>query len=363
MTHAMRRLVRALGVRAAGALAVALCGGLLAGPAALAGTANAGLPGAPAGNPLAGMRWGVYPGFGNGLYPAFQTASGRHRSLLAKIARRPLAYWFGAWDSDGGAGASVRQYIQGTTGGDPRVLTQVVVFRLDPWEGCGLGYSAAAQRSYRNWVGSLAAGIGSARVALILQPDMPFSMCTSSSAPLQLVSYAARRFSALPHTTVYVDAGARYWPSFTEAVAMLERAGVRYARGFSLNTTEYDSTGAELEYGARLARALAGAGLPGKHFVINTAENGAPFLNGQYPGGNPANPRVCRNRHDHLCATLGIPPTWRVSAARWGLSGPDRGLAARYADAYLWIGRPWLDYGAGAFDLDRALQLAASSPF
>jgi endoglucanase len=347
------------GLTALGALLAALA---VATPAQ-AGTANAGLPGAPHGNPLAGMRWGVYTGFGDGLYPAYQGARGTRRALLAKLALRPLAYSFGAWDSDSGAGASVRNFIQITTAGDPRVLSQVVVFRLDPWEGCGLSFSGADQSSYRRWINSFARGIGSSRVALILQPDLPFAMCTGSSAPLQLVAYAAQRLSALPHTTVYLDAGVRYWPMpYGAAVSMLERAGVRYTRGLALNTTEYDSTGAELEYGARLVRSLATAGIPNLHFVINTAENGSPFLNGQYPG-NVGNPRVCRDRSDRLCATLGIPPTSNVTALRWGLSGLDRSLAARYADAYLWIGRPWLDFGSGGLDLGRALGLARSTPF
>lgn len=30
-------------------------------------------------------------------------------------------------------------------------------------------------------------------------------------------------------------------------VSMLEQAGVRYARGFALNTSEYDATGAEID--------------------------------------------------------------------------------------------------------------------
>jgi hypothetical protein len=96
--------------------------------------------------------------------------------------------------------------------------------------------------------------------------------------------------------------------------------------------------------------------------VINTAENGAPFLNGQYRG-DPSNARVCRNSGDRVCATLGIPPTTDVANPRWRLSGTDRSLARRYADAYLWIGRPWLDYGAAPFDMSRALGLAASTPF
>jgi endoglucanase len=239
----------------------------------------------------------------------------------------------------------------------------VAIFRLTPWEGaaCPSGsWNRADQASYRTWINNFAEAIGSSRVALVLQPDLAFAMCAPSRVPLQLINYAARRFTALPHTTVYIDGGVHYWPSFNQAVSMLAQAGVGYTRGFALNTTEYDSTGAEIEYGARLAGALAARGIRNKHFVINTAENGAPFLNGQYPG-NVANPRVCRNRFDRICATLGIPPTTRVASPRWGLSGRDRGLAARYVDAYVWVGRPWLDYGSDPFDLHRALGLAASS--
>jgi hypothetical protein len=296
------------------------------------------------------------------MVPAYQAAQGRRRMLLAKIVRRPLAFWFGVWDSDSGAGQSVSQYIAATTNGNPNVLVQAVVFRLDPWEGaaCSSVPSAAAQRSYRNWINSFVSGIGTARMAVILQPDLPFSLCSPTRVPLALVAYAARRLARLSHTTVYVDAGVRYWPAFAQVAGMLEQAGIRYARGFALNTTEYDGTGSEVEYGARVAQALAAAGIPNKHFVINTAENGAPFLNGQYPG-NVGNPRVCRSRFDRICATLGIPPTSDTASSRWGLSGQDRGLAARYADAYVWVGRPWLDFGAAPFDMSRALGLAAST--
>jgi len=333
---------------------------------ALAGTANQGLPGASPSNPLAGMHWGVYTdSANNGVYPAYQQASGRNRRLLAKIALRPLMYWFGPWNPDDQIRSNVQQFIANSTGGDPRLLSQVAVFRLGSWEGqaCPNGsWSAAAQASYRTWIDNFASAIGSSRVALVLQPDLAFAACAPSQAPLELVSYAARRFTALPHTTVYIDGGVHYWPSFSQAVWMLEQAGIGSIRGFALDTTEYVSTGAGLEYGARIDQALAAAGFANKHFVINTAENGAPFLNGQY-AGNVNNPRVCRNRYDRVCATLGIPPTTDVASLRWGLSAADRSLAARYTDAYLWVGRPWLDNGAYPFDLHRALGLAASSPW
>jgi endoglucanase len=333
---------------------------------ALAGVANRGLPHASRSNPLGGMNWGVYKGPNyNSIYPNYQQARGRNRQLLGKIALRPLMYTFGDWFSDADAKSVARDFVANSTHGNPALLSQMAIFRLDPWEGaaCPNGsWNAANQASYKTWVNNFAAGIGTARVALIVQPDLPFAECAHSPVPLELVNYAARRFNSLPHTTVYIDGGARYFPSFSQAVSMLEQGGVRYVRGFSLNTSEYDTTSSEIEYGTRLVKALAAAGIPNKHFVISTAENGAGFLNGQYPG-DVNNPRVCRNSHDTLCVTLGIPPTTQVASPRWHLSGADANLAFHYVDAYVWAGRPWLFGAAGQFDLPRALGLASSTPF
>jgi endoglucanase len=343
-------------------LCLALC--VLA-TSAHAGVANRGLPHASRSNPLAGMQWGVYTGpFYNSIYPEYQQAAGRTRQLLGKIALRPLMFTFGDWFSDSSARSVARDFIANSTQGNPAVLSQAAIFRLDPWEGaaCPNGsWNTADQQSYKTWVDNFAAGIGTARVALIIQPDLSFAECAHSPVPLQLVNYAARKFNALPHATVYVDGGARYFPSFNQAVSMLEQGGVRSVRGFSLNTSEYDTTSSEIEYGARLVQALAKAGIPGKHFVVNTAENGAGFLNGDYPG-DVNNPRVCSSSHDRLCVTLGIPPTTQVASRRWHLSGADAGLAFRYVDAYVWAGRPWLG-DAGQFERQRALGLAASTPF
>lgn len=348
------------------ALAGALLTAAVIPASARAGIANGGIPGAPAGNPLAGMPWGVYHGPLDGIDPAYRAARGRNRRLLAKIALRPAAHWFGAWDTDATAAALARQYIRASTHGRPDALAQVAVFRLDPWEepACSQLPTALQQASYKTWIDNFAAGIGDSRVALILQPDLPFASCVPSGSllPLQLVAYAARVFSSLPYTTVYIDAGARDWDPVNKAVWLLENAGVAYTRGFALNNTHYDSTGAELGFGAAIARRLARAGIPNMHFVVNTAENGAPFLRYKYRG-NKLNPAVCRSRHAHTCVTLGIPPTWHTALARWRLSARRREVAAQYADAYLWVGRPWLLDGSYPFELGRALQLAASTPF
>jgi endoglucanase len=348
------------------ALALVLAAGVTP-PAALAGVANAGLPGAPA-DPLAGMPWGNYTGPQDEVFPAYRAATGTTRRLLGLIALRPRMRWFGAWYGDDQAESTIQQYLQNVTGGDPRRLAQVAVFRLDPWEGdaCRRLPTAAEQASYRRWIGAVAAGIGGARVAMVLQPDLPFELCVPhrSRLPMQLVAYAARVFSALPHTTLYIDAGASDWPTVSQAVQMLRQAGVSYTRGFALGATHYASTAEEIRFGAAIVAALAAAGIPNRHFVINTAQNGRPFTYQQLH--DPAifdNAPACRTRSSQRCVTLGIPPTAEVASPRWRLPAAERRLAARWVDAYLWIGRPWLENQSDPFDLRRSLQLAATTPF
>lgn len=339
---------------------------VLAGPAS-AGVANAGLGGPDHADPIAGLRWGNYDGSQDEVFPSYRAATGRDRRLLGLIALRPRMRWFGGWYSDGQIESTIRTYLANVTRGDPNVLAQIAVFRVHPWEhaACSSLPTAAEQASYRDWIDAMAAGIGSARVALVLQPDLPFGLCVPhhSKLPLSLVAYAARAFNALPHTTVYIDAGAADWPSVGEAVGLLRSAGVAGVRGFALNATHYDSTSHELEFGAKVVAALSRAHIPGKHFVINTASNGRPFTYQQYHGPDFDNAAACTSMQARRCVTLGIPPTWQVSAARWRLSPHDRALAARYADAYLWYGRPWLDNQADPFDLRRSLRLAATTPF
>jgi endoglucanase len=345
---------------------LAACAGLVSAPPALAGVANAGIPGAPPSNPIAGLPWGIYTGHIDGVYPAYQAATGEKRALMARIALRPRTTWFGPWISDTSAEETASEYIANVTQGNPNVLTQIAIFRVYPWEAaaCTHAPSIAEEASYQSWIDGFAAGIGSAPVALILQPDLPFALCAPShgARALSLVNYAAQVFAALPHTTVYIDVGAADWPTVNQAVSLLRAAGVVDARGFALNATHYDSNPSELQFGAAVSAGLARAGLRGKHFVINTAENGVPWKYWQYHG-NHANPRVCRVKLDWPCMTLGVPPTTNVTSPRWGLPAAVKRIAARLCDGFLWIGRPWLFDGANPFLESQALQLARSTPF
>lgn len=364
-----RRRSQALRLTALAASTFALASALSSTPALAAGNfANAGLPGASASNPLAGMKWGVYRGPLDQLYDAWKAAHGNDKRLLAKEALQPLMYWFGAWNQDALAASTVQQYIRKVQNGNPNALVQMAVFRLTPWEhkACTTLPSIQQVSGYRDWVTNWAKGIGNARVVMDLQPDLPFEGCipSHSQLPAQEVSFAAQTFSALPHTTVYIDAGAGDWQGVSSVASMLRESGVQYTRGFALGATHYESTAAELRYGQRVVRALAAAGIPGMHFIINTAQNGAPFTTQKYPA-EFKNQAVCATKHSTHCVTLGIPPTADVAANAGanGLGGHDASIAARLCDGYLWFGRPWLKNQAGAFELSRALGMAASTPF
>ena len=320
-------------------------------------------------NPLAGRPWGVYKGNADQAWAPYASSTGTRRTLLAKIALRPKAKWFGKWIPNDQITTKVRQYVANATGGDPETLVQMTMFRMAPWEhdACRRLPTLAEQTSFRQWVRRAATGIGDAHVALILQPDGPFALCApgGSQLPSRLIAYAAKTFSALANTSVYIDAGASDWPKDRpeESARFLMPAGIAYARGFALNSTHNASTTDQIAFGTRLVAELAARGAPDKHFVINTSSNGQPFDFGEARGTHPDNAKVCATRTEVRCVTLGIPPTDDVADPAWGLSETNRARARKHVDGYLWFGRPWLFMQADPFVMRRALLLARTTPY
>jgi endoglucanase len=348
-----------------GMIATALAVAILAAGAevAFAGAANGGIAGAPSSNPLAGVRWGTYkidstdPGIDPPSAYYNSARSDADRATFAKLLAVSRFRWFGAWiptqDQAGkrGARATAASYIQQVTHGDPDVAVPIGIFRLQPFEheACKRLPSAAEVADYKAWIREFAAGIGSARVILLLQPDMPFTLCLPHRSPvdLQLISWTVSQFSALAHTTVYVDAGAADWAKPATMASMLKRAGVARARGFALNLTHYDGTSRQIAYGRKIVAALARRHVRGSHFVVNTAQNGRPFTT-QTHRREFAAATVCRSRSSRACVTLGQPPTTSTGTP--------------LCDAFLWLGRPWIN-NATRRSYDEVLQLVRTSPY
>jgi endoglucanase len=328
------------------------------------------------GNPLAGRPWGTYEGPQELAWAPYENASGHRKKLLGYIALAPKAKWFGAWIPNDQIAQRVDDYIANAQQGDSRTLVQLTVFRMVPWEqdACRRLPTHAERASYKKWIDRFAGAVGSAHAAIVVQPDGPFALCAphGSKVPSGLVSFAAKRLAAQPHTSVYVEAGAADWPAtgsqggVAAAVRILVRGGIRYARGFALDSTHFDSTTAEVDRAAAIARKLQKRGFAGRKAVINTSSNGHPYVFGAYTGTDPDNPKVCASKSvpaATTCATLGIPPTTRVGARRWGLTAATARLARTYVDAYLWVGRPWLYRQSQPFVTRRALELVRSTPW
>ena len=322
-------------------------------------------------NPLAGRAWGVYRGAAELAWEPYERATGARKALLGKIALQPKSKWFGDWISDDRIAGKVRDYVASATGGDPEVLVPMTVFRMMPWEreACTRLPTKAEKTSYRRWITRFAEALGDTHTLMVLQPDGPFARCAprGSKVPSRLVAWSARTFAALPHTHVYLDAGAADWLRVDDAVQLLVDLGVEHTRGFALNTTHYDATSSQVSYGAEVVAGRAARGFPGKHFVVDTTQNGRPFTHAQW-AAHPQGRRfddaaTCRTPTGRRCVTLGIPPTSDVTTAVRGMPEAVRALAAEHVDGFVWTGRPWLHQQSHPFDPARALAVARTTPY
>jgi endoglucanase len=339
----------------------------LAVPAAQAGTANAGLPGAGA-DPIAHMAWAAPRN--DDLWNAYQSTSGSDQVLLGPLALQPRALWLGwSWHV-----AQVRAETAATVtmaqNGNPNVLTEFATDELYPWEkqtANGVDKPASVHGSWNvasdeTWYRNMAAGIGSARALVIVQVDLPYALMISSTEPEQIDTYAARVLNANPHTTVYIDGGTFGWLTAAQDASLLIRNGIRYARGFALDDTDYDPTATEDKFGAQVVVDMAKLGVKGKHFIVDTVENGQPYKPDQVPGKGINDAPRCHDGIQTACQRTGIPPTTNVASSRWHLGTAVSKDAKLYCDGYVWSGQPW-DIDGGPFHLQYAMQLAGNGEY
>jgi endoglucanase len=346
----------------AGCVAVTVAAAILAAaPAAWAGTANAGVKGASRSNPIAGIPWRPYEGSADSLWTAYAAARGHRRALLGRLALEPRALFIGSWIASSRIKSVAEEVVQGTQQGDPNALTQFGTFELSPWEGAWTGGGQWNVNDARRWYKGLAAGIGDARALVILQIDLPFAAGTPNQQPETIDAYGTEVLSADPHATVYIDAGAYGWLSPAQQGALLISNGIRHARGFSVNDTQYGSMSEELEYGAEVLSYLKRHGIAGKHFLVNTAQNGQPYLAGQVSVPSNDTPR-CASRTQTLCQRTGIPPTTDVTNPRWHLTAGDAAIARSDVEGYVWASQPW-NVNGGPFTLSFALNLGANGEY
>jgi endoglucanase len=187
-----------------------------------------------------------------------------------------------------------------------------------PYRDCG-SYSAGGlpASQYRTFIDQVAAGIGSRKAVVVLEPDALGQIyCLSQSLEQErydLLNYAVTKFKSNPNTYVYMDIS--MWLTVDTAVSRLGAAGIAQADGFALNVSHYYYTSDVIAKGKQIS-----AGVGNKHFIIDTGRNG----NGLYTRGT----------HSGACPDWANPPG-RALGPRAGSPTADP-----LVDAYVWVKTP-----------------------
>src|SRR4051812_7284953 len=258
-------------------------------------------PAAHAANPLAGQRIFIdcqaatevtAPQF-NAWYwlQHYQGRDSAKASLIAKIAKVPVAKWFAgnsirptptkledrflARVDDPQLGGPNCETALGSGANDPYVgnypviaIRAMVHDRCRGWSG-GEWNSTSAGGLYKRWIDAFVKSLGrtwdgggrfryrdsgpypdssfraiNRAATVIIEPDAlaltgKRSGCLTSAGRknrYKLLSYAAQKLGGMPNVAAYLDVGASDWMrNPAEAISLLKKAGVKYIRGFTLN--------------------------------------------------------------------------------------------------------------------------------
>jgi hypothetical protein len=291
-------------------------------------------------SPFAGAKWFIDPSSNaRSQADAWRLSRPADAAQMDKIAGQPQADWFGDWS--GNVQTAVANRVAQISGAG--ALPVLVAYDI-PLRDCG-SYSsggAPSASAYKTWIRSFAAGIGTQRAVMVLEPDALAGMDCLSPADrqtrLSLLSDAVSVLAAKPGVSTYIDAGNSGWQSAATMATRLQSAGIANARGFSLNVSNFRTTASERTYGDQLAGLVGG-----KHFIVDTSRNGlGPTADAQWC--NPAG------------RALGDRPTAATGDA--------------LADAWFWIKRPGESDGtcnggpaAGQWWADYALGLAKRAAY
>jgi endoglucanase len=220
---------------------------------------------------------------------------------VATIAAQPIATWL----TESASAAHLKaQLTQARAAG----TTPVFVTYAIPDRDCG-DYSAGGFRdnpSYERWNATIAAELRGHRAIVLIEPDSIAMLgrpgCSGEgSTRLAVLKSVVRRY-ARNHIDVYLDGGNSHWQSPATMAARLRQAGVRYARGFFTNVSNFYRVDQERSYANRLSELVGD-----KHFVIDVSRNGAGWKGAWC---NPAGAALGQDPHVTAGAT-------RLDALLW----------------------------------------------
>lgn len=167
--------------------------------------------------------------------------------------------------------------------------TPLVTLYAIPGRDCGQQSAGGLEaRTYRAWVREVAAGLRGRHAMAIVEPDAVALLgdCAGQERWPGLLRFAVRRLAAAG-VRAYLDAGHSAWVPAVEMARRLEGVGVRRARGFATNVSNFQPTRAEKVYARQILAILRSKGVRGTSYVVDTSRNGA----GAAPDGAWCNPQ------------------------------------------------------------------------
>lgn len=216
-----------------------------------------------------------------GLSPAGTTARHYRRrnpgwsAALDFLAGQPGVHRFYYWNTPAWPAHTVARFLESAEASEPGTVVQLSTYSLVHGHCAVDSSSPGFIKRYGRWIRGLAQGIGNFHVVMFLELDSLITTGCMAHDPRKLdarlaeLREAVQTLATLPHTAVYIDAGAADALSVARDASLLRRADVGQTQGFFVNSTHFDWTTKEVAYGQAISRRLGGV-----HFVVNTGENG-----------------------------------------------------------------------------------------
>lgn len=222
---------------------------------------------------------------------SMKNANDPNASLIDYIAKQGAAVWLGAWS--GNVGDAVRTVVDKAQQQD---AWPVLVAYMIPYRDCGLHSAGGLEATkYLPWITDVANAVGTRKAIVILEPDAVPGLvqkkdngeaCLSPelrNERVSLIKSAINVLKSKPNLKVFIDVGHSAWLSADEASTLLNQVGIAQADGFSLNTSNYQSTPAQIAYGQTIRSKVGN-----KSFLVDTSRNGTD-PNGNTEWCNPRN--------------------------------------------------------------------------
>jgi hypothetical protein len=293
-------------------------------------------------------------------------------SVLSKIAGQEETQNVSQYSEGGGRGAifgQTHKLLCTNMASDPTPATVMVFstyFIYPHGQACpSLSELQGWQGTFHRYIDEMASAIGRRRAVILEDIDSIVLSGCLHGASLNLwlgeLAYESHKFSQLPHTITYAEAGYSDAHGARWTASRLWRAGVGQIRGFYTNDTHFVWSSDEIRWANRIVRYLHGLsrGAYHAHFVVNTAQNGQ---------GPKHNPHPTTQGNEALCN----PPGRGLGRLPTGDVHPTTdGHTFRNLDAFLWSGVPGRSHNSncpggpwkppGVFDQRFALELAQNA--